>query len=120
MVCIIIIRSHTNYTLAGLKQNIPNGLDSVTITNIHNHFRKVRHFMFGYLLGVSAGPELKNMFKNARKSMHLINVSVSMSNGLKLSIFFSIHLFLKKTSVILFLLRFVVLIEIMVTDYLFF
>ena len=56
------VRSHTNYTLSG---NVPNGLDSVTITNIQNHYRKVHHYMFGYLLGVSAGPEhVKKMEKN--------------------------------------------------------
>ena len=54
------VRAHTNYTLGGLRQNVPQGLDSVTVENIRNHFRKVRHYMFGYLLGVSAGPELED------------------------------------------------------------
>ena len=66
------------------------------------------------------------MLRNVRKSMHLIDVSVSMSDGLKLSISFFLYTFFEKDSVILFLLRFVVFLNfivifgIMVTDYLFF
>ena len=83
------VRSHTNYTLSGLRQNVPNGLDSVTITNIQNHYRKVRHYMFGYLLGVSAGPELE---EHVKKCMHLIDASASTSDGYRSGhIFFSIH-----------------------------
>ena len=61
------IRAHTNYTIAGLRQNVPDGLDYVTVTNIRNHFRKVRHYMFGYLSGVSAGPELEEHVKKCKK-----------------------------------------------------
>ena len=62
------VRSHTNYyTLAGLRKNVPDGLDSVSLTNICNHFRKVRHYMFGYLLGVKAGPELEEHVKKCKK-----------------------------------------------------
>ena len=61
------VRAHTNYTLGGLRQNVPQGLDYVTVENIRNHFRKVRHYMFGYLLGVSAGPELEEHVKKCKK-----------------------------------------------------
>ena len=53
------VRAYTNYTIGGLRQNVPDGLDSVTLENIKNHFCKVRHYMFGYILGVAAGPELE-------------------------------------------------------------
>ena len=64
------VRAHTNYTLSGLRQNVPDGLESVTLENITNHFRKVRHYiiiMFGYLLGVSAGPDLEEHVKKCKK-----------------------------------------------------
>ena len=61
------VRSHTNYTIAGLRQNVPDGLDSVTLVNIRNHYRKVRHYMFGYLLGVKAGPDLEEHVKKCKK-----------------------------------------------------
>ena len=61
------VRAHTNYTLGGLRQNVPQGLDYVTVENIRNHFRKIRHYMFGYLLGVSAGPELEEHVKKCKK-----------------------------------------------------
>ena len=34
-------RAYTNYTLAGLQCNIPNGLKTVTLENIKNLYRKV-------------------------------------------------------------------------------
>ena len=61
------VRAHTNYTLSGLRQRVPEGLDSVTLENIKNHFRKVRHYMFGYLLGIAAGPELEEHIKKCKK-----------------------------------------------------
>ena len=44
-----------------------DGLVSVTLENIKNHFRKVRHYMFGYMLGVAAGPELEQHVKKCKK-----------------------------------------------------
>ena len=61
------VRAYTNYTIRGLRQNVPDGLDSVTLENIKNHFRKVRHYMFGYMLGVAAGPELEQHVKKCKK-----------------------------------------------------
>ena len=48
--------SHCNYSITSLRKNVPLGLDSVNVENIGNHHRKVRHYMFGYLLGFSGGP----------------------------------------------------------------
>ena len=51
-------KAHCKYSLPSLRKNIPNAYDSVTLDNIQNHFRKVRHFMFGYLEGLKPGIEL--------------------------------------------------------------
>lgn len=60
-------RAYSNYTIDGLRRNVPNGLDSVTLENIKNHFRKVRVYMFGYLQGITAGPELEKHVKKCKK-----------------------------------------------------
>ena len=60
-------RSFTNYTLPRLRINIPNGLDSVTLENIKNYFRKVRQYMFAYLEGFTAGPDLEKTVKAYKK-----------------------------------------------------
>ena len=61
-------RAHCNYSLQSLRKNIPLSYDSVTLENIHNHFRKVKHYMFGYLEGVctwfkevQSGSEIESM-----------------------------------------------------------
>ena len=59
-------RSHCNYTLQGLRKNVPLALDSVPLESIQNHFRKVRHYMFGYLQGIQGGPELEKMVKKMK------------------------------------------------------
>ncbi len=41
-------RAHCKYSVQSLRKNIPNAFDSITHDNISNHFRKVRHFMYGY------------------------------------------------------------------------
>ena len=60
-------RSHCNYIIAGLRKNIPDALDNVTAENMKNHFRKVRHYMFGYLQGCSGGPDLEKLEKKMKK-----------------------------------------------------
>ena len=59
-------RAHCNYTIGGLRRNVPQGLDRVTVDNIRNYFRKSKHYMFGYLQGVSGGPELEELVKKMR------------------------------------------------------
>lgn len=56
-------KGHCKYTLPSLRKNIPLAYDSVTLENIQNHFRKVRHFMFGYLEGLAPGKELDEALK---------------------------------------------------------
>jgi len=64
-------KAHCKYTLPSLRRNIPDAYDSVTLENIQNHFRKVRHFMYCYLEGLIPGQELDSTlkkFKIAAKS----------------------------------------------------
>jgi hypothetical protein len=70
-------RSHCNYTIDSLRKNVPDGLDSVSVENIQNHYRKVRHYMFGYLLGFAGGPDLEEHVKKMKKlykSHHRVGV----------------------------------------------
>ena len=60
-------RSHCNYTIGSLRKNVPEGLDSVSVENIQNYYRKVRHYMFGYLLGFAGGPDLEEQVKKMKK-----------------------------------------------------
>lgn len=56
-------KAHCKYTIGSLRKNIPDSYDSVSLENIQNHFRKVRHFMFGYLKGLKPGQELDKKLK---------------------------------------------------------
>ena len=46
-----------------LRVTIPKGLDSVTIENIKNYFRKAKIYMFAYLEGHVGGKELEEKVK---------------------------------------------------------
>ena len=56
-------KAHCKYSLPSLRKNIPLAYDSVVLDNIRNHFHKVRHFMFGYLEGLTPGKELDEALK---------------------------------------------------------
>ena len=60
-------KAYTNYTLPCLQSNIPLALDSVTNENIINFFRRARNYIFGYLEGLNAGPELEKLIKKCKK-----------------------------------------------------
>ena len=71
-------KSHCKYSLPSLRKNIPLAYDSVTLENIQNHFRKVRHYMFGYLEGLTPGKDLDQAllkYKTAAKSHRRIGIS---------------------------------------------
>ena len=70
-------RAHCKYSLPSLRKNIPLAYDSFTVDNIQNHFRKVRHYRFGYLEGHKAGKELDQAlakYKTADKSHRRIGI----------------------------------------------
>lgn len=52
-----------NYTIAGLLKNVPKVWIVLLVDNIRNYFRKSKHYMFGYLQGVSGGPKLEEFKK---------------------------------------------------------
>ena len=60
-------RAYCNYNITGLRRNIPEGLDKVSVENIDNYVRRVRVYMFGYLLGHQAGVKLKELVKRFPK-----------------------------------------------------
>ena len=71
-------KGHCKYTLPSLRKNIPLAYDTVSLDNIQNHFRKVKHFMFGYLEGLKPGTELDEALKKykvAAKSHRRIGVN---------------------------------------------
>ena len=57
------MRGHCNYSLPSLRKNIPSSYDSVTLTNIQNHFRKIRYYMFSYLESLVPGKKLDDTLK---------------------------------------------------------
>lgn len=59
--------ANTNYTIARLRHIIPDGLDSVSLENIQNYFRKTRHYMYGYLAGCSGGSDLEELVAHFKK-----------------------------------------------------
>ena len=71
-------KGHCKYTLPSLRKNIPLAYDTVSLENIQNHFRKVRHFMFAYLEGLTPGAELDDALKKykiAAKSHRRIGIN---------------------------------------------
>ena len=71
-------KGHCKYTLPSLRKNVPLAYDTVTLDNIKNHFRKVKHFMFGYLEGLKPGAELDEALKKykvAAKSHRRIGIN---------------------------------------------
>ena len=63
-------RAHTNYTIQKLRTDVPVALDSVTVENITNYFRKVTHYMFAYLQGIAGGSDLENGVKKMKEIIY--------------------------------------------------
>ena len=60
-------RAYCKHSIKSLRNTIAPALDSVTMENVHNQFRKVRHYMFAYLEGVPGGSELEKLVKDDKK-----------------------------------------------------
>lgn len=60
-------RSHAKYNIESLRKNVPAGLDSISLENIQNYFRKARQYMFAYLQGDTAGTKLEERVKYYKK-----------------------------------------------------
>ena len=62
-------KAYCNYSFRSLKNIIHPALDSVTLENVQNHFRKVRHYTFAYLEGVPGGSNLEKLVKDYKKTI---------------------------------------------------
>ena len=59
-------KAHCKYSLPVLRKNIPLAYDTVTLENI---LRKVRHYIFCYLEGLTPGTELDKALKKYKKAV---------------------------------------------------
>ena len=59
-----------HYSITGLRCNIPESFDTISIENIQIYLRQTRQYMYmyGYLLGHQAGIELEKNFSKQFKS----------------------------------------------------
>ncbi len=53
-------KAYCKYSIVSLRNTVIPALESVTMENIQNHFRKVRHYMFAYLEGLPEDVTLRN------------------------------------------------------------
>ena len=60
-------KAYCKYSIVSLRKLIIPALETVTLENIQNYFRKVRHYMFAYLEGLPGGNELEKLVKNYKK-----------------------------------------------------
>lgn len=60
------IRKHAycKYNIISLHKQIISTLETVTLENIQNYFRKVRHYISAYLEGLPGGSDLEKLVKN--------------------------------------------------------
>ena len=65
------LKAYCNYSIRGLCNTIHPALDSVTLENVQNHFRKVRHYTFAYLEGVPGGSGLEKLVKVIKRFCHI-------------------------------------------------
>ena len=62
-------RAYCKYTIQSLRTNINPALDSLSLENIQNYFRKVSHYMFAYLEGIPGGSDLEKLVKNCKAAV---------------------------------------------------
>ena len=61
-------RAYCNYNIVGLRRNVMPALDSVSQENIQNYFRRAKNYMYGYLLGHTAGIALEKLIQKYSKN----------------------------------------------------
>ena len=62
-------KAYCKYSIQSLRNTIIPALDSVTFESMQKHFRKVRHYMFGYLEGIPGGSDLEKLVKKYKKEI---------------------------------------------------
>ena len=66
-------KAYCKYSIVSLRKLIIPALETVTLENIQNYFRKVRHYMFAYLEGLPGGEKLVKNYKKIIKSHRRIS-----------------------------------------------
>lgn len=56
-------KAYCKYNIRSLRTIIIPALETVTVENIKNYFRKSRHYMFAYIEGLAGGCDLENLVK---------------------------------------------------------
>ena len=54
-------KAYCNYSIRNLRNTIHPALDSISLQNIQNHFRIVKHYMFAYIEGIPWGSNLEKL-----------------------------------------------------------
>ena len=62
-------KAYCKYSLPSLRNMIIPAIDTVTLDNIQNYFRKSRHYMFAYLEGIPGGSDLEKQVKEYKKNI---------------------------------------------------
>lgn len=62
-------KAYCKYNLTGLRTIVVPALESVPLESIQKHFRKVRHYMYGYLEGLPGGSDLEKLVKKYKKEI---------------------------------------------------
>ena len=62
-----LFKSLLQYSIVSLRKNAVPVLESVSLDSIQKYFKKVRHYMFVYLEGLSGGSKLEKLVKVYKK-----------------------------------------------------
>ena len=87
-------KAYCKYNLTSLHTTVVPALESVPLESIQKHFRKVRHYMFGYLESLPGGSDLENLVKNTRRKFNPIGAFQNSSNWADLEICLYINAFI--------------------------
>ena len=62
-------KAYCKYNIVSLRNTVIPALETVTLENVQNYFRKVRHYMFAYMEGLPGGSDLEKLVKNYKKAI---------------------------------------------------
>ena len=76
-------KAYCNYSIRSLCNTIHPPLDSISLENIQNHFRKVKYYMFAYIEGIPRVSNLEKLVKIIKSQFCLIEEFLSTSKLLR-------------------------------------